>query len=155
MFPATYAIFLIITILYNKTASCFDSFYGVKTNIESAGRCLGTCGITINRTVMISHDETTKTCMCCSDITGSDIAGPNWKSFVPRTCKYLIVIPKKIETDLKLSVQKSRAKVNHLFTFCVQSIKIHLSYWSKNVNLIINPLQKIVTVSFQFRITTL
>ncbi|XP_052695678.1 uncharacterized protein LOC128174083 [Crassostrea angulata] len=98
MFQATYIVFLIITILYNQTASCFDSFYGVKTkeypktschkfaNIESAGRCLGACGITMDIIVMISHDETTQTCMCCSDMTGSDIAGPNWKSFVPLPC---------------------------------------------------------------------
>uniref|UniRef100_K1PDA1 Uncharacterized protein n=1 Tax=Magallana gigas TaxID=29159 RepID=K1PDA1_MAGGI len=31
---------------------------------------------------MISHDESTLTCMCC---TGRNITGPNWKSYVPFT----------------------------------------------------------------------
>lgn len=117
MFQATYIVFLIITSLYNKKASCFDSFYGVRTheypktschkfeNIETAGRCLWACGTPMDRILMISHDETTKTCMCCSDITGSDITGPNWKSFVPRTCMYSIFF-KCFKTDLKLSPQK-------------------------------------------------
>ncbi|XP_052693547.1 uncharacterized protein LOC128171798 [Crassostrea angulata] len=34
---------------------------------------------------MINHDESTHTCMCCNDTTGSDIPGPNWKSYVPPT----------------------------------------------------------------------
>lgn len=101
MFQAAYVVFLIINVLY-KAASCFDSLYAVRTNeypktscqkyanIETDGRCLGTCGITKDIIVMISHDETTKTCMCCSDITGSDITGPNWKSFVP--CKYFLAL---------------------------------------------------------------
>lgn len=104
MFKATYIVFLIMHILYNKTTSCIESFYGVKTNeypktschkianIEIAGRCLGTCGTRVDRMVMISLDKSTKTCMCCSDITGSDITGPNWKSYVPRTCEYFFYL---------------------------------------------------------------
>lgn len=102
MFQATYVAFLIINILYNKTTSCLDSLYALRTNenpktschkfanIETAGRCLGTCGITKDIIVMISHDKTTKTCMCCSDLTGSDITGLNWKSFIP--CEYFLVL---------------------------------------------------------------
>lgn len=81
-------------ILYNKTTSCFESFYGVKANehpktscqeianIKTALRCLGRCGSTIDNIVMISHNESTDTCMCCNDITGSDIIGADWNSFV-------------------------------------------------------------------------
>lgn len=101
MFQATCIVhvFLIINILYNRTGSCFESFYGLRTtdnpktsclkfaNIETAGRCLGTCGITMKAMDMISHDQYSKTCMCCSDLTGSDITG-HWKSFVLHTCKY-------------------------------------------------------------------
>lgn len=117
MFQGTYIVFLIITILYNKMVSCFGSFYGVRTNenpkiscriianIETDVRCLGTCGITMKTIDMISHDLSTKTCMCCSDLTGSDITGPNLKSYVPRTCKYLIYLIKvlisKIENEIR------------------------------------------------------
>lgn len=99
MVPATCIVFLILNILYNKTASCFDSFYALKTNkypksschkiasIESGRTCLGTCVVTMDSIAMISHDKSTKICMCCSDITGSDIVGLNWKSYVPHTCK--------------------------------------------------------------------
>lgn len=94
MLQRTYVIFLIIYILYNKTTSCFESFYGVRTNeypktscqeienIKTALRCLGRCGSTIDNIVMISHNESTNTYMCCNDVTGSDIIGANWNSFV-------------------------------------------------------------------------
>lgn len=80
----------------------FNSYYGIQTseypkrtchkidNIRSKGQCLGTCLTTMDRIVMTSHHASIKTCLCCSDITGSDIKGPHWKSYVPRTCKYLL-----------------------------------------------------------------
>nr|XP_019924468.2 uncharacterized protein LOC105332398 [Crassostrea gigas] len=94
MLQRTYVIFLIMYISYNKTISCFESFYGVKTNeypktscqeianIKTALRCLGRCGSTIDNIVMISYNESTDTCMCCNDITGSDLIGADWNSFV-------------------------------------------------------------------------
>lgn len=95
MLQATCILLLVIHILYNKTAFAFQSFYGVRTdgypksscqaiaNIESTRGCLGTCGIILDRIVMISHDESTNICMCCNNLTGSDIIGSNWKTFVP------------------------------------------------------------------------
>lgn len=96
MLQRTYSVFLIINIFYNKWASCFDSFYAMRTNeypksschkisnIETAGKCLWTCEISVDTIVMISHDIATKICMCCNDITGSDISASNWKTFVLR-----------------------------------------------------------------------
>ncbi|XP_052692703.1 uncharacterized protein LOC128170978 [Crassostrea angulata] len=78
-------------------STVFKSYYGIKTNeypksschridyIRSKGQCLGACVTTTDKIVMISHDESTKTCMCCNDITGSDITDPTWKSYVPRS----------------------------------------------------------------------
>lgn len=73
--------YVIKTIKYPKT-SCHRI-----SNIRSKSKCVGTCATTMDMLVMISHDEYTKTCMCCNEITGSDIIGPNWRSYVP--CKYL------------------------------------------------------------------
>lgn len=96
MLQATYIVLAVIYIFYNNTVSAFESFYGVSTdaypksscqakaNIESRGRCLGICGISMDRIAMISHDKSTKICMCCNNFTGSDIIGSNWKTYVPR-----------------------------------------------------------------------
>ncbi|XP_052695677.1 uncharacterized protein LOC128174082 [Crassostrea angulata] len=92
-------LFLVVHIIHNE-ATVFNDVFAVRTNdypkstchrmsnIRSKGQCLGTCIISVDRIVMISHDESTNTCMCCNDITGSDITGPNWKSYVtlPAPC---------------------------------------------------------------------
>lgn len=81
-------------------STVFKSYYGIQTSeypkrtcheidyIRSKGQCLGTCLFTMDRIVLISHHASIKKCLCCSDITGSDIIGHDWKSYVPRTCKY-------------------------------------------------------------------
>lgn len=90
-----FLVFLVLNALRNE-ATGFRSFYGIKTNDHpksscntisytiSAGRCLATCGIIMDKVVMISHDKSTKKCMCCNDITGSDITGSNWTTYIPR-----------------------------------------------------------------------
>lgn len=95
MLQATCIVTLVIHMLYNYGATALQSFYGVRTdenpksschritNIESTGKCLGTCGTIIDRIVMISHDESTNTCMCCNNLTGTDIIGSIWKTFSP------------------------------------------------------------------------
>lgn len=100
MLPMIYvALFLVVHIIRNEAAG-FNSYFAIQineypksscheiSNIKSKFRCLGTCSIKMDMMVMISHDESTEACMCCSDITGRDISGPNWKSYVPRTGKY-------------------------------------------------------------------
>lgn len=104
MLPTRYAVcFLVVNIIRNEAID-FRSLNAVKTNdypksscrchkvthIKSRSSCLGTCEIIVDKIVMISHDEATSTCMCCNDITGSAITGQNWKSYVPRTCKYFL-----------------------------------------------------------------
>eukprot|EP00105_Crassostrea_gigas_P040748 XP_019924896.1 PREDICTED: uncharacterized protein LOC109619397 [Crassostrea gigas] len=76
-------------------STVFNSYYGIQTseypkrtcqeidNIRSKGQCLGTCLFTMDKIVLISHHASIKTCLYCSDITGSDIKGPHWKSYVP------------------------------------------------------------------------
>lgn len=100
MLPTTCVVLFLVVYIIRSETTGFNSFYAIKknvypksschkiANVKSKSQCLGTCKIKMDMIVMISHDESTKTCMCCSDITGSDIAGPNWKSYVPRTCKY-------------------------------------------------------------------
>lgn len=95
-------IFLVVNAIHSGSA-VFKSKYGIKTieypkescqridNVRGKGQCLGACVITVDKIVMISHDESTKTCMCCNDISGSDIVGPNWKSYALRTCKYWLL----------------------------------------------------------------
>lgn len=100
------AIVVIIRVVHNV---CYEEnnikdFYGIYTNeypkssfskiahIKSTRECLKTCMITAGVTVMISHEKSTKTCMCCSDFNGDDIIGPNWKSYVQRMCKYFFLI---------------------------------------------------------------
>lgn len=101
MLPMTYVTSLLVVNIICNEAPEFNNYFAIQINeypksscheissIERKFRCLGTCLNTMDMLVMISHDESTKTCMCCSDITGSDITGPNWKSYVPHTCKYL------------------------------------------------------------------
>ncbi|XP_052693543.1 uncharacterized protein LOC128171795 [Crassostrea angulata] len=91
------ALFLVVHIIHNE-ATVVNDVFAVRTNdypkstchrisnIRSKGQCLGTCIISVDRNVMISHDESTNTCMCCNDITGSNIIGSNWKSYVPLPC---------------------------------------------------------------------
>lgn len=88
MLPMIYvALFLVVHIIRNEAAG-FNSYFAIQineypksscheiSNIKSKFRCLGTCSIIMDMIVMISHDESTEACMCCSDITGSDMTGP-------------------------------------------------------------------------------
>lgn len=129
MAQATYIVFLIVNIFYN-TASCLDSFYAVRTNknpkpscheianIETARRCLGICRTKKDKIVMISFDKSSKTCMCCSDLTGSDITGQNWKSYVPRTCKYFINL---IKVFISMSPEKRQCLILGFFSVNVDN----------------------------------
>lgn len=103
MLPKTYLFIFFFSNAMRSGSTVFESYHGIKTNeppksschkiddIRSKGQCLGACVTTMDKIVMISHDESTKTCMCCNDITGSDITDPTWKSYVPRSCKYCLL----------------------------------------------------------------
>lgn len=101
MLPKAYIfIYLFLNGMRTESTNVFQDFYGIQTDeypksscheiatMKSKIVCLGTCVTTMYRIIMISYDEATKTCMCCSYITGENITGPNWKSYVPLTCKY-------------------------------------------------------------------
>lgn len=102
MLPTTYTVLVMFICFIRSEATGFKSHHAIKinenpkfschkiANIKSKNICLGTCRIKMNRIVMISHDRSTKACMCCNDITGSDLIGPNWKSYVSRKRKYII-----------------------------------------------------------------
>lgn len=95
----TYAALFLFVHIIRSAETGFNSNYAIETNdypksschelssVKSMIRCLATCVATMDEIVMISHDDSTSTCMCCNDVTGSDITGSNWKSYVPRICK--------------------------------------------------------------------
>lgn len=106
MLTKIYLFIFFVSNAMRSESTVFKSQYVIKTtrypktschriaNIRSKSQCLGTCATTMDMLVMISHDEYTKTCMCCNDILGSDIIGPNWRSYVPR--KYLFFMKYKL-----------------------------------------------------------
>lgn len=91
--------FLVLNVIA-KESTILKDVYAIQTNelpksscheisnIQIESRCLGTCVNTMDDIVMISHDDSTETCMCCNNFTGSDILGQNWKSYVRRICKH-------------------------------------------------------------------
>lgn len=99
MLPTTSLVICLVVNNIGIEATRMKTFYGIKTNeypksscnkIHNKIRkseCLRHCIKTTNTIVMISHDESTNRCMCCSDVTGEDIPGSNWKSYVRRTSK--------------------------------------------------------------------
>lgn len=105
MLPTIFVVLFLVVHIIRSEVTGFNNFYAIKknvypksschtiANVKSKSQCLGTCRIKMDRIVMISHDESTKFCMCCNDITGNDImiAGQNWKSYAPRTCKYFVL----------------------------------------------------------------
>lgn len=86
-------IFLVLNAMRNE-ASSLKGFYGIKTNEHPKSSCheipniistsLATCGMIMDEIIMFSHDESTKSCLCCNDITGKNIIGSNLKTYVPR-----------------------------------------------------------------------
>lgn len=83
------------------------------SNKITKSECLGHCILTTNIIAMISHDESTSTCMCCSDISGDHVRDPNWKSFVPRKCKFLFFYQSFCVSKLKLSLLQQNKVLNH------------------------------------------
>lgn len=98
MFKISYSVVVLAIIILCKE-TYLKMFYGERTNdypksscldigkFQSTGRCLAVCGTTLEMLIMISHNMETHTCMCCDDITGSDIIGSNWKTYIPRKWK--------------------------------------------------------------------
>lgn len=90
-----HAMYLLLNFLLNNAAQ-ITSFYVEKTpeypksscveitNIGSIERCAVKCLNTIAITYMFSFNENQRKCMCCLDLTGSDITDPEWESFIPR-----------------------------------------------------------------------
>lgn len=99
MFKISYSVVVLATTILCSTETYLKMFYGERTNdypksscldigkFQSTGRCLQVCGNTLDMLIMISHNMETLTCMCCDDITGSDIIGSNWKTYIPRKCQ--------------------------------------------------------------------
>lgn len=99
MLQISYSVIVLATIILCSKEAYLKMFYGERTNdypksscldigkSHSTGRCLAVCGTSLEMLIMISHNMETHTCMCCDDITGSDIIGSNWKTYIPRKCK--------------------------------------------------------------------
>lgn len=60
------------------------------TNILGIKRCAVKCLNTIATTYMFSVNKNQRKCLCCPDLTGSDITDPEWESFIPR--KYCAIL---------------------------------------------------------------
>lgn len=60
------------------------------TNILGIERCAVKCLNTIATTYMFSVNKNQRKCLCCPDLTGSDITDPEWESFIPR--KYCAIL---------------------------------------------------------------
>lgn len=88
-------VLLVIKIVYiNGTG--FQNLQGLKTDdypksscleitkIKDTLACLSKCGILIDKIIMMSSEKYTHICICCVYITGSDIIGSNWKTYIPR-----------------------------------------------------------------------
>lgn len=63
------------------------------TNILGIERCAVKCLNTIATTYMFSVNKNQRKCLCCPDLTGSDITDPEWESFIPR--KYCAILWKQ------------------------------------------------------------
>ena len=77
--------------------SClFQHNFGMKTdispkdscqkifNIQKKGKCMMSCLAALDVHYMFSYNEDQETCMCCKDLSGSDVISPEWETFVPR-----------------------------------------------------------------------
>lgn len=123
MFKSSYSVVVLAIIILCSKETYLKMFYGERTNdypksscldigkFQSTGRCLAVCGTTLEMLIMISHNMETHTCMCCDDITGSDIIGSNWKTYIPR-----------------------KWKLNDLFSFLLDIIKAVLSFFCSLTN---------------------
>lgn len=69
-------------------SSCFEI-----TNILGIERCAVKCLNTIATTYMFSVNKNQRKCLCCPDLTGSDITDPEWESFISR--KYCAILWKQ------------------------------------------------------------
>ena len=64
--------------LYPKT-SCLTI-----NHIETTGSCFIRCINALDRYQMFSYRKDYKVCMCCADLSGSDVTGFNWQTYIPR-----------------------------------------------------------------------
>ena len=64
--------------LYPKT-SCLTI-----NHIETTARCFLRCINAMDGYQMFSYCKDYKVCMCCADLSGSDVTGFNWQTYIPR-----------------------------------------------------------------------
>lgn len=82
----------------SSNAAQIASFYVEKThespksscveisNILGIERCAVKCLNTIATIYMFSVNKNQRKCLCCPNLTGSDITDPEWESFIPPAC---------------------------------------------------------------------
>ena len=82
----------------------FQSNFGIKTgkfpkdscheifNIENKGKCMLSCLAPLDVHYMFSYNEDQEACLCCKDLSGSDVISPGWETFVPREFIFFIII---------------------------------------------------------------
>ena len=88
-------VFISLWFLYSE-AIFFQNNFAIKTdtppkescqkifNVQNKGKCMLTCLAALDVHYMFSYNEDQEACMCCKDLSGSDVIDPGWETFVPR-----------------------------------------------------------------------
>ncbi|XP_022311379.2 uncharacterized protein LOC111116676 [Crassostrea virginica] len=99
MFQRFHEIVLFSPLLLCGDSILFQSNYGIKTGkfpkdscheivkIENKGKCMLSCLAALDVHYMFSYNEEQEACLCCKDLSGSDVISIGWETFIPRLCK--------------------------------------------------------------------
>ena len=95
-------VFISVWFLFSE-AVFFQNNFGMKTdtppkdscqkifNVQNKGKCMMSCLAALDVHYMFSYNEGQETCLCCKDLTGSDVISPGWETFVPRKFIFFII----------------------------------------------------------------
>ena len=82
--------------LYNSKAADIDIHQAIRTvmypkescqkilNVQSTRLCFIGCLHSMDVHYLFSYNEEQKKCLCCKELSGSNITNPGWKTFSPR-----------------------------------------------------------------------
>lgn len=82
--------------LFNNKAADIDIHQAIRTvkypkescqqilNVQSTRLCFIGCLHSMDVHYLFSYNEEQKMCLCCKELSGSDIKIPGWKTFAPR-----------------------------------------------------------------------
>ena len=112
MFQRFHEIMLFFHLLLCGDSILFQSNFGIKTgkfpkdscheifNIENKGKCMLSCLAALDVHYMFSYNEEQEACLCCKDLSGSDVISPGWETFIPREFNYITHIKETIHINI-------------------------------------------------------